>query len=77
MVSDLRIGPKKISALHVCLVYVVDTMPRAPHARGHMHVPFYEGMCQNLLRATGETLKQLQSGITVASDDRIDSNFFV
>ena len=41
----------------------------------HVHVPFYEGMCQNLLIATGGTLEQLQSGITMASDDRIDSNF--
>ena len=24
-------------------------MPRAPRARGHLHVPFYEGTCQNLL----------------------------
>ena len=60
----------------MCLLYVGDNVPRAPHARGHMHVPFYEGTCQNLLGATGETLEQLQSGIMMASDDRIDSNFW-
>ena len=56
----------------MCLLYVVDTMP---HARGHVHLLFYEGMYQNLLRATGVTLEQLQSGIMMTSDDRIDSNF--
>ncbi len=44
-------------------------------ARGHVHMPFYEGMYQNLLRATGGTLEQLQSVITMASDNRIDSIF--
>ena len=61
----------------VCLLYVGDTMPRVPRARGHVHVPFYEGTSQNLLRETGVTLEQLQSGITMVSDDRIDSIFCV
>ena len=55
----------------------VDTMSRAPCARGHVHVPFYEGTCQNLLRVTGGTLEQLQSRIMMASDDRIDSKKIV
>ena len=45
MVSDYRIGSNFFSWLHVCLLYVVDTVPRAPRAHGHVHVPFYEGMC--------------------------------
>ena len=40
-----------------------------------MHVPFYEGTCQNLLLGTLPTLEQLQSQITMGSDYRIDSNF--
>ena len=32
------------SVLRVCLLYMVDNVPCA---RGHVHVPFYEGMCPN------------------------------
>ena len=27
----------------MCLLYVGVNMLRAPHARGHVHMPFYEG----------------------------------
>ena len=43
--SDHRIGSKKFSWLRVCLLYVGVNMPRVPRARGHVHVPFYEGTC--------------------------------
>ncbi len=33
----------EISWLRMCLLYVVDTVPRAPHTHGHVHMPFYEG----------------------------------
>ena len=36
---------KFFSWLRVCLLYVGVNMPRAPRARGHVHVPFYEGTC--------------------------------
>ena len=41
----------------VCLLYVSDNMSRAPRARGHVHVPFYEGTCQNLFSVTGGSLE--------------------
>ena len=43
--SDDRIGSNFFSWLRVCLLYVGDNMPRAPRARGHVHMPFYEGTC--------------------------------
>ena len=56
---------------------MVDNVSHALCACGHVHVTFYEGTWQNLLRATGETLEQLHSGITMASDYRINSIFFL
>ena len=43
--SDDRIGSIFFPWLRVCLLYVGVNMPRAPRARGHVHVPFYEGTC--------------------------------
>ncbi len=77
MVSDQRIDSNFFSWLRVYLLYVVDTVPRAPRVRGHVHVPFYEGTCQNLLLGTLLTLEQLQNQITMGSELRIGSIFFV
>ena len=62
--------------LRVCLIYLGNNMPHAPRARGCPHVPFYEGMCQNLIWGTLATLEQLQSQITMVTELRIGSNFF-
>ena len=67
MVSDHRIGSIFFPG-SVCVSSTSLTPCHVPH----VHVPFYEGTCQNLLKATGGTLEQLQSGITMASDYRID-----
>ena len=45
MASVNRIDSNFFLWLRVCLLYVGDNMLRAPHARGHVHVPFYEGTC--------------------------------
>ncbi len=63
MGSELRIGSK---------FYI----PCAPRARGHVHLPFYEGTCQKLLLGTLPTIEQLQSQITMGSEHQINSNFF-
>ena len=57
MASVNRIDSNFFLWLRVCLLYVDDNIPRAPRARGYVHVPFYEGTCQNWLSATGETLE--------------------
>ncbi len=43
----------------------------APRAREHVHMPFYEATCQNLLLGTLPTLEQIQSQITMVSKLRI------
>ena len=77
MASVNRIDSNFFVWLRVCLLYVGDNMPRAPHARGHVHVPFFEGTCQNLIWGTLATLEQLQSQITMVTELRIGSNFFL
>ena len=77
MASVIRIDSNFFVWLRVCLLYVGDNMPRAPRARGHVHVPFFEGTCQNLIWGTLATLEQLQSQITMVTELRIGSNFFV
>ena len=54
-------------SLRVCLLYVVDNVPHAPHARGHVHVPFYEGTCPTkshfFMNNSGTTSKWKYDGI--------------
>ena len=77
MASVNRIDSNYFLWLRVCLLYVGDNIPRAPRARGCPHVPFYEGTCQNLIWGTLATLEQLQSQITMVTELRIGSNFFL
>ena len=45
MASVNRIDSNFFVWLRVCLLYMVNNVPHAPCARGHVHVPFYEGTC--------------------------------
>ena len=65
-----RIDSKIFVCARVCLLYI-PYFPHAPTCTAcdllWRHVP------KNFLSATGGTLEQLQSGITMSSDNRIDS----